>query len=139
MACLAIVAIVGLTGIATAWASSSTEVQVIKTKLGHILGQQKGFTLYIYCTGASVVCSKGHTSSLWPPMIAYHKPVAGPGVNPKKLGTKKINGKSVVTYYGDPLYRYKGDTKPGQTNGEAKNHTWYAVTQFGQPQTPPGY
>jgi ribosomal protein L27 len=72
-------------------------------------------------------------------MIAYHKPVAGPGVNPKKLGTKKINGKSVVTYYGDPLYRYKGDTKPGQTNGEAKNHTWYAVTQFGQPQTPPGY
>ena len=119
-------------GQSSAWA----DLRVVEREL---LGQQKGYTLYIYCSGAANVCSKGHTSSLWPPMIAYHKPVAGPGVNAKKLGTKKINGKNVVTYYGNPLYRYKGDTKPGQTNGEAKNKTWYVVTQFGQPLTPPGY
>ena len=49
------------------------------------------------------------------------------------------SARSLVTYYGNPLCRYKGDTKPGQTNGEDKNKTWYVVTQFGQPLTPPGY
>ncbi|HZU59832.1 MAG TPA: hypothetical protein VE983_02635 [Solirubrobacteraceae bacterium] len=140
VACLAAVSIVALTGIATAWASSSTEVQVVHNgKLGHILAQQKGYTLYVYCSGAADKCNTGKSSGLWPPMIAYHKPVAGSGVNQSKLGTKTINGKKVVTYYGNPLYRYKGDTKAGQTNGEGKNHTWYVVSQFGQPITPPGY
>ena len=142
LACLVAVSIVGLAGIATAWASSTTEVKIIKAKGGHILGQQKGYALYVYCSGANNNCKKGASGSNWYPMIAYHKPTAGAGINKRKLGTKKIGSHSVVTYYGQPLYRYKGDTKPGQTNGEAKpqgNGGWYVVSQFGQPLPPSGY
>jgi predicted lipoprotein with Yx(FWY)xxD motif len=138
LACVAAVSIVGLAGVATALASSTTEVKLIKDKGGKIVGQQKGFALYIYCTFGSngEVCKKGHTSKKWPPMIAYHTPVAGPGINKKKLGTKTINGKKIVTYYGQPLYRYSGDKKPGQVRGEGKAQgagQWWKVSAFGQP------
>jgi predicted lipoprotein with Yx(FWY)xxD motif len=140
LACLIVVAIACLAGIATAWASGTTEVKLVHVKGGNILGQQKGYTLYVYCHGAANICTGGHSSSQWPPMLAYHHPVAGHGINQKKLGTKKIHGHRVVTFWGKPLYRFKGDKKPGQARGEAKqqgNGAWYVVSQFGQP-LPPG-
>lgn len=139
---MATVSVVGLVGITAAWASSSTEVKLVKAGGGQILGQQKGYTLYVFCSGASDNCSKGHSSSTWPPMIAYHTPVAGSGINSKKLSTKTISGKKIVTYYGNPLYRYSGDKKPGQTKGEGKaqgNGGWYVVSRYGQPLPPSGY
>jgi predicted lipoprotein with Yx(FWY)xxD motif len=142
LVCLAAFSIVGLLGIATAWASGSTEVKLQRAGQGRILAQQRGYTLYVFCSGVPTNCKKGRSSRMWPPMIAYHHPVAGPGIKQSKLGTKTINGKKIVTYYGQPLYRYKRDTRPGQTRGEAKpmgNGGWYVVTQFGQPQPKGGY
>jgi predicted lipoprotein with Yx(FWY)xxD motif len=142
LALLAAVAIVGLTGIATAWASGTTKVQIAQTDGARILAQQKDYTLYMFCQGAANVCTKGHSSGMWSPMIAYHRPVAGRGIKQNKLGTKKIHGHKVVTYYGQPLYRYKGDKKPHQHHGEERrqgNGMWFMVSQFGQPITKPGY
>jgi predicted lipoprotein with Yx(FWY)xxD motif len=143
VACLAVISTVGLlAGIATAWASGTTEVKLIKAHGGRILGQQKGFALYVFCSGAANNCKRGRSEAKWSPMIAYHRPVAGKGVKQRKLGTKRINGKKVVTYYGEPLYRYKGDRRPGQTSGEQKlagGGAWYVVSQFGQPLPRTGY
>lgn len=142
LAFLTALSIAGLIGITTAWASGSTEVKLIHTSHGNILGQQKGYTLYVYCQGAANICTKGHSSNKWTPMLAYHKPVAGKGIKQSKLGTKEVHGKKVVTYYGQPLYRYKGDKKPGQTHGEQKpqgNGSWFVVSQFGQPEPKTGY
>jgi predicted lipoprotein with Yx(FWY)xxD motif len=53
-----------------------------------------------------------------------------------------IKGERVVTYYGDPLYRFRGDRKPGQTRGEGKadgNGGWYLISKIGQPVSPGGY
>jgi predicted lipoprotein with Yx(FWY)xxD motif len=140
--CVAAVSILGLAGGATAVASGTTEVKVIKTHHARILGQQKGYTLYAFCSGASKhPCRKGRTSSKFSPMLAYHTPLAGRGIKKKKLGTRKINGKKVVTYYGSPLYRYKGDKKPGQIKGQGKSQgsgAWWVLTQYGQPQTTVG-
>ena len=40
-----------------------------------------------------------------------------------------------MTYGGHPLYRYKGDTKAGQQNGQNKNQfgaRWYVVGKNGK-------
>jgi predicted lipoprotein with Yx(FWY)xxD motif len=141
-ALVAALTIVGLTCIVTAWASSTTEVKLVNAGGGHVLGQQSGYTLYVYCSGLSNTCKKGRSSPEWPPMIAYHHPVAGKGINQKKLGTKLLNGRKVVTYYGQPLFRYRGDKKPGQDNGQAKqqgNGAWYVVSRLGHALPVPSY
>lgn len=139
---MAVLSTVCLIWVVTASASSSTEVKLIKAGGVHILGQQKGYALYVYCSGANNSCKKGRSSPQWPPMIAYHSPVAGKGINQRKLGTKLINGRRVVTYYGQPLFRYRGDRKPGEAKGQAKqqgNGAWYVVSRFGQAIPSPSY
>jgi predicted lipoprotein with Yx(FWY)xxD motif len=60
---------------------------------------------------------------LWPALLTKGAPVAGPGINPKLLGTVTRNdvlpGQSVqqVTYGGLPLYRFLFDETPGETEG----------------------
>jgi predicted lipoprotein with Yx(FWY)xxD motif len=60
---------------------------------------------------------------LWPALLTNGAPVAGPGVNPRLLGTVTrtdiVTGQSVqqVTYAGLPLYRFVFDETPGETEG----------------------
>jgi predicted lipoprotein with Yx(FWY)xxD motif len=60
---------------------------------------------------------------LWPALLTNGAPVAGPGVNPRLLGTVTrsdvLPGQSVqqVTYAGLPLYRFFLDETPGETEG----------------------
>ena len=65
-------------------------------------------------------------SDLWPALLTKGAPIAGPGVNPRLLGTVTrtdfdflTGGSSVkqVTYNGYPLYRFFLDTSPGNTQG----------------------
>src|SRR5262249_30742976 len=61
------------------------------------------------------------------------KPVAGPGLIASKLGTiKRPDGGVQITYNGLALYRYAGDKKAGQTNGQGVEGSWYAVTSAGK-------
>jgi predicted lipoprotein with Yx(FWY)xxD motif len=114
---------------------------------GRILEGPSGFTLYVFCPGTSTDCT-GHSSSTWPPLIASGKVVAAPGsrIKASKLSTRKLsNGRHQVTYYGQPLYLYKGDRKPGQVNGERcppisqGNGVWVVVSNTGRPEPPPCY
>jgi len=100
--------------------------------LGKVVVSSTGRTLYHYvdeskgrvkCTGA---CAK-----LWPPLLvgATAKPVAGPGVTASKLSVvKRPDGKMQVTYGGLGLYLYAGDKKSGDTNGQALENEWFAVS-----------
>ena len=78
-------------------------------------------------------------------MIAQGKVVAASGsqLNASKLSTRKLSsGQHQVTYYGHPLYLYKGDKKPGQTNGEGKyagSGAWFAINQYGRGVPSGGY
>lgn len=64
-------------------------------------------------------------SDLWPALLTNGKPIAGPGVNPKLLGTVSRSDIDTpplapvqqVTYAGQPLYRFFLDTVPGDTQG----------------------
>jgi predicted lipoprotein with Yx(FWY)xxD motif len=136
---------VALIGVGVAVASSTTTIRSANNPtLGRILDGPARFTLYVFCPGTSTRCS-GHTSSTWPPEIASGRVVAASGskINSKKLSTRKLaNGKHQVTYYGQPLYLFKGDKNPGQTNGENKyqaNGAWFVISTGGRAVPPPGY
>src|SRR3954464_1603756 len=103
-------------------------VGVAKSPLGPILVDSKGITLYDFVVdkGTSSACY-GACAALWPPLLTYGKPVAGPGVKASLLGTtKRKDGKLEITYGGHPLYYFVSDRKPGQTTGQG-------VDQFGAP------
>jgi predicted lipoprotein with Yx(FWY)xxD motif len=109
-------------------ATGGTKVAIAKSRLGSILVDSKGITLYDFVPdkGGKSSCY-GACAALWPPLITKGKPVAGRGVRASLLGTtKRKDGKLEVTYNGHPLYYFVSDRKPGQTTGQG-------INQFGAP------
>jgi predicted lipoprotein with Yx(FWY)xxD motif len=104
-------------------ATAATRVGVASSRLGRIIVDGKGRTLYLFekdKRGRSACY--GQCATYWPPLITHGKPVARPGVKRSLLGTtRRASGSQQVTYAGHPLYRFALDTKPGQTNGEGLN------------------
>ena len=110
-------------------AATGTKVVIAKSRLGSILVDSKGITLYDFVLdkGKPKSTCYGACAALWPPLLTKGKPVAGHGVRASLLGTtKRKDGKLEVTYKGHPLYYFVTDRKPGQTTGQG-------VNQFGAP------
>jgi predicted lipoprotein with Yx(FWY)xxD motif len=118
-------------------AAVATKVGVAKTSLGRILVDGKGRTLYLFEKDRNrrSACS-GQCTTYWPPLLSHGKPLARPGVKRSLLGTtRRANGTKQVTYGGHPLYRYVGDSKPGQTTGEGLQFfggAWDVVSPAGK-------
>jgi predicted lipoprotein with Yx(FWY)xxD motif len=116
----------------TAQAANGATVAVARSKLGDILVDADGRTLYAFTKdkGDQSVCS-GECASNWPPLTGTA--TAGTGVQAELLSTAmQANGDSQVTYDGRPLYYFAGDAKPGDTNGQGVGNVWFAVTADGE-------
>lgn len=106
-------------------------------KLGKIIVDSKGFTLYDFHKdkGTTSACYGG-CAQLWPPLTTEGNPQAGEGAMASKLGTtERKDGTTQVTYAGHPLYTYAGDTKPGDTTGNdftSFGGEWYALQPSGE-------
>jgi predicted lipoprotein with Yx(FWY)xxD motif len=135
LALTAVVAAGGTAGAAVAATSPSSpaKVGVRTTKLGKVLVNSKGVTLYLFekdKKGKSA-CS-GACAGAWPPLLTKGKPTASGGASAAKLGTtKRSDGTTQVTYNGHPLYTFiKDANKAGSTQGEgidAFGAEWYVV------------
>jgi predicted lipoprotein with Yx(FWY)xxD motif/Ca2+-binding RTX toxin-like protein len=123
---------------ATAATRSGAVVKLHKSSLGQILADSHGRTLYMWAH------DKHHKSTCyggcavyWPALITHGKPRATGGVRKALLGTtRRRDGKLQVTYRGHPLYRFAGDTGPGQTSGEGLTDfggRWDPLTAAGLP------
>ena len=115
---------------------SGAVVSTASTKLGRVLVNSRGHTLYLFGrdkNGRSA-CT-GMCAGLWPPLITSGKPRAGAGARASLLGTtKRADGRLQVTYNHHPLYTFVKDKSKGQTNGEGINAfggTWDAVSPAG--------
>jgi predicted lipoprotein with Yx(FWY)xxD motif len=114
-----------------------TTVAIAKSRLGRILVDSKGVTLYDFVTdkGGASSCY-GACTALWPPLITKGKPHAGHGVRASLLGTtKRKDGKLEVTYNHHPLYYFVSDRKPGQTTGQGVNQfggPWWVLSPAGK-------
>ena len=111
-------------------------VELASSKFGKILVDSQGRTLYDFVADKSTMSTcYGACASLWPPLTVSGAPKAGSGVRTSLLGTtKRTDGTTEVTYNGHPLYFFAGDTKPGETTGQAINQfgaPWYVLTAGG--------
>jgi predicted lipoprotein with Yx(FWY)xxD motif len=119
---------------ATAPTAAGPSVRVARTKLGRILVNAQGRTLYLYMKdrGTKSACSR-RCAEVWPPATVSGAPTAGPGVAAAKLTTTPgaNNGRQLV-YNGHPLYTLTADVRPGQITGEGFLGTWYVISAAGK-------
>ena len=89
-------------------------------KLGSILVDSKGMTLYVFANDAMNTSNcTGSCATVWPPLLTNGAPTAGTGVNASLLGTiKRADGGTQVTYNGLPLYTFVNDKVPGNATGQ---------------------
>ena len=114
--------------------AAAPSVRVAETKLGRILVNGEGRTLYLYMKvrGTKSACSR-RCMQVWPPATVSGAPVPGPGVAAAKLTTTTgaDNGRQLV-YNGHPLYTLSADVRPGQINGEGFLGTWFVISAEGK-------
>jgi len=121
---------------ATACTASGHTIALCKTKLGRVLVNSKGHTLYLFKKDKSGKSAcYGSCATFWPPLLKHGKPKLGPGVKKSLLSsTKRRNGTRQLVYNKHPLYTYKLDKRAGQTKGEGLKvfgAKWYALSAKG--------
>jgi predicted lipoprotein with Yx(FWY)xxD motif len=119
----------------TAGSGGKATISVAKSKLGSILVDSQGDTVYLFekDTGPKSTCS-GECATVWPPVTSSGTPTAGSGVDAAKLKTVDSNGKSQVVYNGHPLYTFEGDSSPGDTTGQGNTTFgagWFVLSPAG--------
>jgi predicted lipoprotein with Yx(FWY)xxD motif len=139
---LTLTALLGVTGFLAAGSlaggatRSNATVSLRTTRLGSILVNSRGYTLYLFAKdkNGKSACSAS-CARFWLPLLNQGKPTAGRGVKPSLVGTtRRSNGSRQVTYNKHPLYTYALDKRAGQTNGEGNSAfgaKWYAVSAKG--------
>jgi predicted lipoprotein with Yx(FWY)xxD motif len=110
-------------------------VKLAATKLGNVLVDDKGLTVYRFdadTTPGKSTCGPGVCASTWPAVTGIGTPATGAGIEASNLSTfKRADGTTQLQIAGHPLYTFAGDKKPGDTNGQGILDKWYAVTADG--------
>jgi predicted lipoprotein with Yx(FWY)xxD motif len=119
VAALALVATV-LTAAALADNKGGAVVKIGSSKLGRILVDSHGKTLYMWAHDKSGKSTcYGQCATYWPPLTTAGRPIAQSGARSALLGTtRRADGRMQVTYNRHPLYYFVGDKRAGQTAGE---------------------
>jgi predicted lipoprotein with Yx(FWY)xxD motif len=116
-------------------ASASAQTLTVKQSSGgaSYLTDSSGRALYLFVPdpAGKSVCN-GSCAVAWPPLTGTV--TAGSGVTGALTTFQRSDGTSQAVINGHPLYRYIGDSAPGQTNGEGSNANgglWYLLSPAG--------
>ena len=118
-------------------AAVGTAINIRSTKLGQVLVDPSGLTVYLFLADKGTASSCNSTSCVqyWPPVLTNGAPQAGAGLTASLLGTTtRADGATQVTYAGHPLYRFINDKAAGDVTGQAVNAfgaPWYVVAPSG--------
>lgn len=97
--------------------SGRAALQVRHTRLGRILVDRRGYTLYAFTpdrAGRDTCVKVPNCIGAWP-VVGVKGPLAGAGVRASLIGRIRVRGVGwQLTYAGHPLYTYVGDTYPGE-------------------------
>jgi len=122
-------------------ANGPASVKIGQSRLGPILVDAKGRTLYLFtqdkrrralCTVDYLNCTK-----MWPPLMTTGRPHGEAGVKAQLLGSlhRTKPAGTQVTYNGHPLYLSVDDKQPGDVTGQAMFDYWYVLSPSGRPIT----
>jgi predicted lipoprotein with Yx(FWY)xxD motif len=117
---IAAVAVLAASASASAATSRGAALHIGSSKLGRILVNSQGKTVYLWAhdKGSQSTCY-GQCAVYWPPVITSGKPRAVGGARASLLGTtRRRDGRMQVTYKHHPLYLFAGDKKAGDVKGE---------------------
>jgi len=110
--------------------AADATVTVATTKLGKVVVDSKGKTLYRFDNDTEAgksTCGTG-CDTTWPAATVTGTPTAGTGIEASKLTTfTRTDGTTQLQLDGHPLYTFAGDAKAGDTNGQGIIDKWYAV------------
>jgi predicted lipoprotein with Yx(FWY)xxD motif len=117
----------GATTAATAGAAGGS-LKVADSKLGKVLVDDKGLTLYTFKNDTSPGKSacNGGCATAWPPATAAAAPKVDGATGEFTLITRD-DGTKQVAYKGAPLYRFANDKAAGDTNGDGVGGVWSAA------------
>jgi predicted lipoprotein with Yx(FWY)xxD motif len=103
---------------------------VTNAKLGKILADGEGITLYIFKLDTPGVSNCLSTcGATWPPLLSKAAPVIGSPEITGKLGViTRPDGSQQATYNDLPLYTFVLDVKPGDTSGNGYGGNWTVAT-----------
>ena len=92
------------------------------SRLGYILTDSKGLTLYTWEADRpkESTCYEA-CANAWPPVLVQDKMIVGAGLSRLLATTARNDGTTQVTYKDLPLYTFRRDTQPGDTNGEGSH------------------
>jgi predicted lipoprotein with Yx(FWY)xxD motif len=129
LACALMVAAIAASAIGASGGSKRVAKEATNPTLGKtVLTTTSGRTLYSLSVekNGKFICT-GSCLSAWHPLTV---PAGVKPTGPVKLGTiERPEGGTQVTYKGRPLYRFSGDTKASEANGEGIKDvgTWHAA------------
>jgi predicted lipoprotein with Yx(FWY)xxD motif len=115
---------------------NGTMISVASTKLGQVLVDGSGRTIYLFEAdeGKDSTCY-GACAQAWPPVTTAGSPQPGEGVSAGLLATtSRTDGTTEVTYGGHPLYYFIADKKSGDVTGQGINQfgaKWYVLSPSG--------
>jgi len=120
---------------ASAAAAAAVELRTESTKLGAVLADKKGKTVYWFAkdTSAASACT-GACATAWPPVLGMPEAASGSSLTGKFGTIRRSDGTVQATYNGHPLYTFEGDTAAGQANGNgviAFGAAWSVITISG--------
>jgi predicted lipoprotein with Yx(FWY)xxD motif len=115
--------------------AAAAELKVADSKLGQIVVDGKGMSVYYYTkdtkdSGTSA-CTGGCLTA-WPPVFTTSATPSVEGVT-GTLGTISTpDGKKQVTINGMPIYYFAKDKAAGDITGQDVNKVWYLVAPSGE-------
>jgi predicted lipoprotein with Yx(FWY)xxD motif len=108
-------------------------VLVKRTKLGRILVDSHGRTLYLFTEDR-----RGRSRCydpcvrVWPPATVPGRPIRGPGLGAKLTTVRRRDRTRQLVYNGHPLYTLVADTRPGDVHGQGYAGSWFLVSPSGR-------
>jgi predicted lipoprotein with Yx(FWY)xxD motif/plastocyanin len=117
--------------------SSATIMTKKDKKLGTILADAKGMTVYLFTndTKQNESTCYNQCAKFWPPVTATGDVSLASGIDGTLTTFDRADGTKQVAYNGIPLYYFAQDKDPGDAYGEKVGGNWFVVKpgqQFGE-------